>query len=80
MVRLLVIEITFLILAVVNSYPAFEDNEFKHKIRDKGRTIRGFKNMDLSTARGFGKRTDHYMNLVPMDLFMENKEESYNQK
>ncbi|XP_060880773.1 allatotropins-like [Metopolophium dirhodum] len=79
MVRLLVIEITFLILAVVNSYPAFEDSEFKHKNRDKGRTIRGFKNMDLSTARGFGKRTDHYMNLMPLDLFVDNKEDSFNQ-
>jgi len=80
MVRLLVIEITFLILAVVNSYPAFEDNEFKHKNRDKGRSIRGFKNMDLSTARGFGKRTDHYVNLMPSDLFVDNKEDSFNQK
>ncbi|XP_026814139.1 allatotropins-like [Rhopalosiphum maidis] len=79
MVRLLVIEITFLILAVVNSYPAFEDNEFKHKNRDKGRTIRGFKNMDLSTARGFGKRTDHYVNLMPSDVFVDNKEDSFNQ-
>jgi len=35
--------------------------------------------MDLSTARGFGKRTDHYMNLMPMD-FVDNKEDSYNQK
>ncbi|KAL5233012.1 hypothetical protein ACI65C_000422 [Semiaphis heraclei] len=78
MVRLLVIEITFLILAVVNSYPAFGDNEFKHKIRDKGRSIRGFKNMDLSTARGFGKRTDHYVNFMPLDLFLNNKEDSYN--
>jgi len=81
MVRLLVIEITFLILAVVNSYPTFGDNEFKHKIREKGRNIRGFKNMDLSTARGFGKRTDHYMNLMPLELFLNsNKEDSNNQK
>lgn len=81
MVRLLVIEITFLILAVVNSYPAFEDNEYKHKNRDKGRTIRGFKNMDLSTARGFGKRADHYvMNLIPSDLLVDNKDDNFNQK
>lgn len=80
MVRLLVIEITFLILAVVNSYPAFEDNGYKHKNRDKARTIRGFKNMDLSTARGFGKRADHYVNLIPLDMFMDNKEDSFNQK
>lgn len=81
MVRLLVIEITFLILAVVNSYPAFEDNEYKHKNRDKGRTIRGFKNMDLSTARGFGKRVDRYiMNLIPSDSVMENKDDAFNQK
>jgi len=36
--------------------------------------------MDLSTARGFGKRTDHYMNLMPSHLFVNNKEDSYNQK
>lgn len=82
MVRLLVIEITFLILAVVNSYPAFGENEYKHKNRDKGRTIRGFKNMDLSTARGFGKRAEHYaMNLIPSDLLVpDNKDDSFNQK
>jgi hypothetical protein len=81
MVRLLIIEITFLILAVVNSYPTFGDNEYKHKNRDKGRTIRGFKNMDLSTARGFGKRADHYvMNLMPSDLLVDNKDDSFNQK
>lgn len=81
MVRLLVIEITFLILAVVNSYPTFGENEYKHKNRDKGRTIRGFKNMDLSTARGFGKRADHYvMNLMPSDLLVDNKDDSFNQK
>lgn len=82
MVRLLVIEITFLILAVVNSYPAFGENEYKHKNRDKGRSIRGFKNMDLSTARGFGKRADHYvMNLIPSDLLVpDNKDDSFNQK
>ncbi|XP_025416327.1 allatotropins-like [Sipha flava] len=80
MVRLLIIEITFLILAVVNSYPTFGDNEYKHKNRDKGRTIRGFKNMDLSTARGFGKRADHYvMNLMPSDLLVDNKDDSFNQ-
>lgn len=79
MVRLLVIEITFLMLAVVNSYPAFD--EYKQKNRDKGRTIRGFKNMELATARGFGKRTDHYaMSLLPSDLRMDNKDESFNQK
>lgn len=82
MVRLLVIEITFLILAVVNSYPTFGNNVYKHKNRDKGRTIRGFKNMDLSTARGFGKRADHYaMDLLPSDLPMDNnKDDGYNQK
>lgn len=82
MVRLLIIEITFLMLAVVNSYPAFGNNVYKHnKNRDKGRTIRGFKNMDLSTARGFGKRTDPYvMNLVPSDLHVYNKDESFNRK
>jgi len=75
MVRLLVIEITFLLLAVVNSYPAYENNEYKHKIRDKGRSIRGFKNMDLSTARGFGKRTDRQrfdINLILSEL-LDNK-------
>lgn len=72
MARLLVVEITFLILAVVGSYPAFDDNEYKHKNRDKGgRTIRGFKNMDLSTARGFGKRADRYaVDLLPSDLLL----------
>lgn len=81
MVRLLVVEITFLILAVVNSYPAFEDNQYKQKNRDKGRTIRGFKNMDLSTARGFGKRADRYvMNLMPSDLLVDNnnKDDGFN--
>lgn len=81
MVRLLVIEITFLILAVVNSYPAFDDNGYKHRNRDKGRTIRGFKNMDLSTARGFGKRSEHYViNLMPSDLLVDNKDDNFNQK
>lgn len=81
MARLLVIEITFLILAVVNSYPAFEDNGYKHRNRDKGRTIRGFKNMDLSTARGFGKRADHLVvNLMPPDMLVDNKDDDFNQK
>lgn len=83
MVRLLVVEITFLILAVVNSYPAFEDNEYKHKNREKGRTIRSFKNLDIVTARGFGKRADRYvMNLTPSDLLMDNnnKYDNFNQK
>ncbi|VVC32682.1 EF-Hand 1, calcium-binding site,EF-hand domain pair,EF-hand domain [Cinara cedri] len=80
--RLLVLEITFLmILAVVNSYPAFGNNEYKHKNKDKGRTIRGFKNMDLSTARGFGKRAEHYaLDLLPSDIFTDNKDERFNNK
>lgn len=80
MVWLLIIEITLLAVAMTNSYPAFEDNEYKYKIRDKGRSIRGFKTMDLSTARGFGKRTDRRfdVNLMPSDLFVDNKD--FNQK
>lgn len=34
-------------------------------MRDKPRSIRGFKNRELSTARGFGKRADS--DFAPLD-------------
>lgn len=78
--RLLIIEVTLLVvLAVVDAYPAFDSNEYKHNDKDKGRTTRGLKNMDLSTARGFGKRAEHYaMNLLPSDVYADNKYNSFN--
>ncbi|XP_050534132.1 allatotropins-like [Daktulosphaira vitifoliae] len=82
MVQLFVLTIIFLMLTIVTPYPTFENNvnEFKNKNRDKVRTIRGFKNMDLATARGFGKRTENLLlNLLPSETSGDFKEDNLKQ-
>lgn len=54
----------FLLVTVTgaNSIPLY--------MRDKPRSIRGFKNRELSTARGFGKRADSdFAPLEPSQFF-----------